>query len=1086
MIGLITSALAANALAIVLLLTLASREKRRRATKRPEALLALVTLAEGAAVWLCWTAATHCREWTEEGDVVATGFLCWFTPPKVNVTWAAPSLGGADDTAASADIGWVAVIRAVGCAYLAYGSDNDKPSLSWWGWRLVSCVLWMSVGLTLAEAGGAICEWGVAVPTPEAAGSAADAEVIVAEGSLAEGDVGPGVRPDSSPWMRFIPRWDTCALIPVGQIIILSGGLLCGMLEAWLAHRRSKTLRQRQRAARRIAPADLLLLQQEAAAAANRNCWEATKQRFYGRLAGPTVREVVEQGDRFFEALAYSKACDAYRAAIARSADGLYCAELYNRMGWASLLRGDDDAALEEFEQAIKYNGLCVHSRYNLATMLLHRGDSAAAETHLRLALAPQAATAGSSDDDAARLKAKVSVNLACVLSQQGRVKEAMATLRQVLRTQPEHRLATTNLALLLLSSSAAVGGEATEEPLAEGDDPDGEPEGAIGMEATAGTAGASKQLAEACTLLRRLCTLYPGVPEVHHCLAAALHRQALGIEPMSKLAHEHTEGVKRRLVDEAIKHYTDAASLQEGNERRVEEDGRGGRHRPGAYAGGLRKGTMHSGWQLGVWERNEEATHGRAAVLASLGLAVGARREAGWKGRTAFAHRTALQLHPDFLVPSYELAKLMPAGSATQEAQLRHVLALDPDHPAANNLMARAAAKRGQRQEASTYYEQAGEESDMAAAARLPSVDHAMLAQLTYHGGGSTSGYAARRPSSAMAERYAVAEAEDEAAQRPPPKRPFSARRRTAPEPEPDPEPHHAAELGEPDANVSKLQKMFVKGVDSRSILPPGWKPTISASSGRTVFLNTVTGDTQFEAPTEAARRPSSAGAKDRDFSADGFGGAHLAGHHSSVFVKGRPHSASGRQTFTTSVRQSERSAASVSAAAARPSSAGHLRHEAIAEHQSPAALGWVGEQPYKLPRRPLSAELFRHSEHKNGVQCVVLAFLARLSDNLDELTVAFLRSHATVEERVRQLRKEAGAGFRGRAMWARDSHSIGMGSPGPVHSPPPPGARPLTPPAADKGYVDVYSGSSPPHSPPRGSRSVCTLVPSLSLLCF
>ena len=84
--------------------------------------------------------------------------------------------------------------------------------------------------------------------------------------------------------MRFIPRWETCALIPVGQIIILSGGVLCGMLEAWLAHRRSKTLRQRQRAARRIAPADLLLLQQEAAAAANRNCWEATKQRFYGRL----------------------------------------------------------------------------------------------------------------------------------------------------------------------------------------------------------------------------------------------------------------------------------------------------------------------------------------------------------------------------------------------------------------------------------------------------------------------------------------------------------------------------------------------------------------------------------------------------------------------------------------------------------------------------------------------------------------------------------------------------------------------------------------------------------------------------------
>ena len=1048
LLGLVGVALGGNLLVAALLLALSHLEQRRRNGVRKERLLVAVILLECLIVWLTWTSVTHCKTFTDEGDVSAGRFLCWFDGPQINVRWTSPSVPG-EAGGASADIAWLGVLRFLLFVYMSCRSNNEKP-IGRRRWRLVSALAWITVGATLVEAGAAICEWGIAPPAMDTTGSGTAEQN---EGGSWEGDDPAvlGARPKSSPWLKFVPRWDTCTLIPLGQIILLSGGVLCGTVEAVLTHRRYRTLTRRHKAASRVAPEDVLDMMRGPPP----GCWESTKRWVYVKLAGPTTREVVEEGDRLFEKEAYSQACSKYKAAIARSADGLYCAELYNRMGWAALLRGDDDDAMKQFEQAVKYNGLCVHSRYNLATMLLHKKDpesTQAAETHLRKALAPNAAvTAGSSKKEADTLRAKVSVNLVCVLSSQGQVKEATAVLRQLLKTVPDHRLAATNLALLLLNSSPSA--HETE---------DGEPESpppAAQGEETKGTLGASAELEEACALLRRLCVMYPGNPEVHHCLAAALHRQALSIESVSDAAHEHTESVKRKLVDEAIVHYTKCADLQEGYGRRPEEDGRGGKFRAGAYAGQLRKGTLNTGWRLGVWESNEEASHGRAAVMASLGLAVSARRAPGWKGRSIFCHRTALQLYPDYLVPSMELAQLMPAGSAAQETQLRHVLSLDPQHAQANNLMARAHAKRGERQAASRYYEHAGDESDMAANAKLPSVDHALISQLTYRGAGATSGYGARRPSSAMAERYAVASEASLAAALPqelrPPKRPFSARpsiQRVAQQEEEAavaatmPSSEQAAEWrrksaearGEVVSEASLLQKMFAAGVDSRAQLPDGWKPHISESSGRTVFVNQVTGAQQYETPTEPALRPHSA-TQLPDYGADGYGGQHPAGYHADVFVKGRPLSA----TATTSVRQSERSGAGMAAAAARPHSAGHLRHEAVEPHSSPAALGFENEQAYKLPRRPLSAELFTHGRKEAVVK-------------------------STTEERIRQLGVEAGAGFRGRALWARDSHSIGLGSPGPVHSPPPPGARrPTTPPGA---IVDIYSGS-PEHATPRGA---------------
>lgn len=1047
LLGLVGMSLGGNILVVTLLLSLSHLEKRRRNGLRQERMLVVLIVLECLGVWLTWTSVTHCRTFTEEGDISDGKFLCWFDWPQINLRWAASSVPG-EAGGASADAAWLAVVRFVLFTYMSCRSDNDKP-IGRRTWRLASSLAWITVGATLVEAGAAVCEWGAAPPVRNAPANGTEQDE---DPSWAGDDVAAAGRPKSSPWLRFMPRLETCSLIPLGQIILLGGGLLCGSALAWITHRRFSTLQRRHKAASRVAPEGIADMPQHP----QTGCWESMKRWLYVKLAGPTTREIVHEGDRLFQKEAYSQACTNYKEAISRSADGLYCAELYNRMGWAALLRGDDDDAMMQFEQAVKYNGLCIHSRYNLATLLLHKKDNEStltAEMHLRKALAPNAArTAGSSGKDIEKLRAKVSVNLACVLSSQGQVKEAAAMLRQVLKATPDHRLAATNLALLLLNSSSST--EETE---------DGEPKSPLAAqgEDSKGTLGASAEIEEACALLRRLCVVYPANSEVHHCLAAALHRQALMIEPVSKAAHDYTEGVKRKLIDEAIVNYAQCARLQEGYMRRPEEDGRGQKFQAGAYAGQLRVGTRNTGWRFGVWELNEEAAHGRAAVLASLGLAVSARRAPGWKGRSTYCHRTALQLYPDYLVPSMELAQLMPPGSAAQETQLRHVLSLDPEHAQANNLMARAHAKRGERHAARHYYEHAGAESDMAVNAKLPSVDQAMLSELTYRGAGATSGYGVRRPSSSMAERYAEASDVVRAAALPQelqrPKRPYSARpsmRRVA-----EQEQEAAARTtglssaqaaaqrrklakarGEVVAEATLLQKMFASGVDSRTKLPEGWKPHISESSGRTVFVNQVTGAQQYETPTEAVLRPGSA-AEQPDYTKDGYGGQHPAGYDSDVFVKGRPLSA----TATTSVQQSERSAAAMAAVAARPHSAGHLRQEAV--RNPPAALGFENEQAYKLPRRPLSAELFRHGRKGSVVT-------------------------ATTEERVRQLRVEAGAGFRGRALWARDAHSIGLGSPGSVHSPPPPGARRQTTTLPDDSiaHVDIYSGS-PEHPTPRSA---------------
>eukprot|EP01049_Picozoa_sp_SAG25_P016472 SAG25_NODE_3796_length_968_cov_1.724971_1_plen_192_part_10 len=139
---------------------------------------------------------------------------------------------------------------------------------------------------------------------------------------------------------------------------------------------------------------------------------------------------------------------------------------------------------------------------------------------------------------------------------------------------------------------------------------------------------------------------------------------QALAVEPTT--THPHAAAVaearKRRLIREAIAEYTRAAELQEGPGRRPESDpvDASWRHRPGSYAGllqhcivassaasssaigdqqgvggGLRsvgwaEGSSQpathpsaGGWRFGVWSADTEGVHGRAAVYASLGLAL-------------------------------------------------------------------------------------------------------------------------------------------------------------------------------------------------------------------------------------------------------------------------------------------------------------------------------------------------------------------------------------------------------------------------------------------------------------------------------
>ena len=71
-------------------------------------------------------------------------------------------------------------------------------------------------------------------------------------------------------------------------------------------------------------------------------------------LAGKTVREVVAEGDAFFDARRFALAEERYLKAIERSPDGVYCSLLFHRMAWGHLLSGEEDKAMGRFEQAVR------------------------------------------------------------------------------------------------------------------------------------------------------------------------------------------------------------------------------------------------------------------------------------------------------------------------------------------------------------------------------------------------------------------------------------------------------------------------------------------------------------------------------------------------------------------------------------------------------------------------------------------------------------------------------------------------------------------------------------------------------------
>lgn len=71
-------------------------------------------------------------------------------------------------------------------------------------------------------------------------------------------------------------------------------------------------------------------------------------------LAGKTAREVVAEGDAFFDARRFALAEERYLKAIKRSPDGVYCSLLFHRMAWGHLLSGEEDEAMGRFEQAVR------------------------------------------------------------------------------------------------------------------------------------------------------------------------------------------------------------------------------------------------------------------------------------------------------------------------------------------------------------------------------------------------------------------------------------------------------------------------------------------------------------------------------------------------------------------------------------------------------------------------------------------------------------------------------------------------------------------------------------------------------------
>lgn len=183
-------------------------------------------------------------------------------------------------------------------------------------------------------------------------------------------------------------------------------------------------------------------------------------------------------------------------------------------------------------------------------------------------------------------------------------------------------------------------------------------------------------------------------------------------------------QGEQRRLLVEALKEYEKAAASADGGVGAGAglHDGDQYKQRhwlPVGYSGLARRATESTGWQLAVWQRDGAQNRTRGALLAAMGMAYSATQAQDLKVDREFAFRAALEAYPDFIQAANGLA--MELSGPAQIVALKRVVELDPNHPTANNLLARHHAQRGEAESAEVCYDLAGAASDMRPGATLP-----------------------------------------------------------------------------------------------------------------------------------------------------------------------------------------------------------------------------------------------------------------------------------------------------------------------------------------------------------------------------
>lgn len=290
--------------------------------------------------------------------------------------------------------------------------------------------------------------------------------------------------------------------------------------------------------------------------------------------------ELTKLGDSWLKDRAYTGAADAYRTAAEAERKPMYVADLHHKRAVALLGLGRPHEALDELRTALKRNSTHPPALYVFGSLVYSLRTGGEPMGH-EAAMIRRVRGAAAREQRQSQRKALPTL------------KEAEAALRLCIKmsesaqTRDDVRLCGSSLAAAYNNHAvvlASVGGSLAPQAAARlqksltlGDDGGSDVSLAnVGMLLMSGQTG-DPDLPAAIRRLRQLVARRPQLPQAHHALGAALHRQGLTYAAVADQPASHGEAdaprraalAKRRaLVAEAAAHYRTALALQSGKAR--------------------------------------------------------------------------------------------------------------------------------------------------------------------------------------------------------------------------------------------------------------------------------------------------------------------------------------------------------------------------------------------------------------------------------------------------------------------------------------------------------------------------------------